>query len=593
MRLSYKILSLALALSVSAAFAQKKNDDVSKEIAGLRAVGSPSNPKVQMNWSRYHDLKQMEQFYKDLQKAYPDLIKYESIGKSYEGRDIFVLTVTDFKEGKPERKPAMWIDGNIHANELQGSEISMYTAWYLLENYNSVPFIKDLLKDKVFYIAPTINPDSREYFIYQPNTMHSSRTGRRPFDNDGDGLVAEDLYDDLDGDGEIVMMRRKSKTGRFKADPENPNRMLMVKPGEVGEYEMLGFEGIDNDGDGLVNEDITGTYDPNRDWGWNWQPNYVQGGALYYPGTLPETQAVKKFIYAHPNIAGAQSYHNYGGMILRGPGAADDERFYSRKDVQVYDALGKTGEKMLPGYDYIVIHKDLYTVFGGEIDFLALTRGIFTFSNELMTTYKLFNEKSEGGLRNSDEYYEFDKLLMFGDAYVPWKEFDHPQYGKIEIGGAKKNYTRNHPGFLLMEDAHRNAAFTIYHAYHMPKLEVMESSIKPLGGNLYEVNATIWNTRIVPTHSDHDVKHKIERPNHIRLEGAQVVTGMQVLNADFNETLEQKYQPQQIEVPTIDGMSSVKVRWIVKGNPSSAKLIVDSPKGGYLEYNLKDSANKS
>lgn len=593
MRLSYKILSLALALSVSAVFAQKKNEDAGKEISGLRAIGSPSNPKVPMNWSRYHDLKQMEQFYKDLQKAYPDLVKYESIGKSYEGRDIFVLTVTDFREGKADRKPSMWIDGNIHANELQGSEISMYTAWYLVENFNNVPFIKELLKDKVFYIAPTINPDSREYFIYNPNTMHSSRTGRRPFDNDGDGLVAEDLYDDLDGDGEIVMMRRKSKTGRFKIDPDNPNRMIMAKPGEVGEYEMLGFEGIDNDGDGLVNEDITGTYDPNRDWGWNWQPNYVQGGALYYPGTLPETQAVKNFIYSHPNIAGAQSYHNYGGMILRGPGAADDEKFYSRKDVQVYDALGKTGEKMLPGYDYIVIHKDLYTVFGGEIDFLALTRGIFTFSNELMTTYKLFNEKSEGGLRQSDEYYEFDRLLMFGDAYVSWKEFDHPQYGKIEIGGAKKNYTRNHPGFLLMEEAHRNAAFTIYHAYHMPKLEVLESNIKSLGGNLYEVNATVWNSRIVPTHSDHDVNFKIERPNHILLEGAQVVTGMQVLNSDFNETKEQKFKPQQIEIPTIDGMSAVKVRWIVKGNPNSAKVIIDSPKGGYLEYPLKDSENKS
>jgi hypothetical protein len=248
---------------------------------------------------------------------------------------------------------------------------------------------------------------------------------------------------------------------------------------------------------------------------------------------------------------------------------------------------------MLPGYDYIVIHKDLYTVFGGEIDFLALTRGIFTFSNELMTTYKLFNEKSEGGLRQSDEYYEFDRLLMFGDAYVPWKEFDHPQYGKIEIGGAKKNYTRNHPGFLLMEEAHRNAAFTIYHAYHMPKLEVLESNIKSLGGNLYEVNATVWNSRIVPTHSDHDVNFKIERPNHIRLEGAQVVTGMQVLNSDFNETKEQKFKPQQIEIPTIDGMSAVKVRWIVKGNPNSAKVIIDSPKGGYLEYPLKDSENKS
>lgn len=561
-------------------------ENYNKEIAGLRAIGSPSNPKVIMNWNRYHDLKQMEQFYKDLVKAYPNLVKYESIGKSYEGRDIFVLSITDFKEGVAERKPGMWIDGNIHANELQGSEIAMYTAWYLVENYNSVPFIKELLKDKVFYIAPTINPDSREYFIYEPNTMHSSRTGRRPFDNDGDGLVNEDLYDDLDGDGHIVMMRRKSKTGRYRVDPENPNRMVIVKAGEVGEYEMLGFEGIDNDGDGLVNEDITGTYDPNRDWGWNWQPNYVQNGALYYPGTLPETQAVKDFVYKHPNIAGAQSYHNYGGMILRGPGAAEDERFYSRKDIQVYDAIGNIGAKMLPGYDYITIHKDLYTVYGGEIDFFALTRGVFTFSNELMTTYKLFNQKSEGGLRQSNEYFEFDKLLTFGDAYVPWTEYDHPQFGKIEIGGAKKNYTRNHPGFLLLEDAHRNAAFTIYHAYHMPKLEVLESSVKSLGNNLYEVNAEIWNARIIPTHSDHDVRHKIERPNLIKLEGVEVITGLRVMNKDFNVTVEQRYKPSQIEVPTIEGMSSVHVRWIVKGNPSKAKLIVDSPKGGYLEKGL-------
>ncbi|MBE8713736.1 M14 family metallopeptidase [Sphingobacterium hungaricum] len=587
MKLKSLIILFVLLYTTQFSFAQKEDKAV-EEIAGLRAIGSPSNPKVPMNWNRYHDYKQMEQFYKDLQKAYPGLVKYESIGKSYEGRDIFVLTVTDFNSGDANRKPGMWIDGNIHANELQGSEISMYTAWYLAENFQAVPFIKELLKDKVFYIAPTINPDSREYFIYEPNSMHSSRTGRRPFDNDGDGLIAEDLYDDLDGDGNIVMMRRKSKTGRYKVDPENAKRMIIAKAGEQGEYEMLGFEGIDNDGDGLVNEDITGTYDPNRDWGWNWQPNYVQNGALFYPGTLPETQAVKNFVYSHPNIAGAQSYHNYGGMILRGPGAAEDERYYSRKDVQVYDALGNVGAKILPGYDYIVIHKDLYTVYGGEIDYLALTRGIFTFSNELMTTYKLFNQKSGSGFGQSDEYYEFDKLLMFGDAYVDWKEYDHPQFGKIEIGGAKKNYTRNHPGFLLLEDAHRNAAFTIYHAHHLPKLEVLDAAVKPLGGNLFEVNATIWNTRIIPTHSDHDVKNKIERPDHIRLEGADVITGMRVLNSDFNETKEQKYLPQQIEIPTIDGMGAVKVRWIVKGDPKNAKIVVDSHKGGLLSKNLKD-----
>lgn len=586
MKIKYILLSLFLGATVSnSVMAQKENKDI--DVPGLRAIGSPANPKVPMNWNRYHDNKQIEQFCKDLQKAYPNLVKYESIGKSFEGRDMYVLTISDFNQGIVDRKPGLWIDGNIHANELQGSEIAMYTAWYLAENYNQVPFIKELLRDKVFYIAPTISPDSRDYFIYEPNTMHSSRTGRRPFDNDGDGLIAEDLYDDLDGDGHIVMMRRKSKTGRYRVDPDNPNRMVLAKPGEVGEYEMLGFEGIDNDGDGLVNEDITGTYDPNRDWGWNWQPGYVQSGALYYPGTLPETMAVKNFIIKHPNIAGAQSYHNYGGMILRGPGAADDEKYYSRRDVQVYDALGKVGEKMLPGYDYIVIHKDLYTVFGGEIDFLALGRGIFTFSNELMTTYKLFNNKDEVRNRQSNEHFEFDKLLLFGDAYVPWKEFDHPQFGKIEIGGAKKNYTRNHPGFLLLEDAHRNAAFTIYHAYHMPKLEFNDVEVKSLGNNLYEVKASVWNSRIIPTHSDHDVRNKINRPNYISIKGVEVVTGMRVLNNDFNVTEEQKYMPERIEVPTIDGMSEVKVKWIVKGNPNKAKITVDSEKGGVIETEVK------
>ena len=48
MKLTYKILALSVSLAVSTASAQKKSDEAPKEIAGLRAVGSPSNPKVQM-----------------------------------------------------------------------------------------------------------------------------------------------------------------------------------------------------------------------------------------------------------------------------------------------------------------------------------------------------------------------------------------------------------------------------------------------------------------------------------------------------------------------------------------------------------------
>lgn len=564
----------------------QNSDRPHDDLTGMRAIGSPANPKVRMSWDRYHDYDQITRFCNDLAKAYPDLVKVESIGKSYEGRDIWVLHITDYKTGTPDRKPGFYIDGNIHANELQCTEVSLYTAWYLAESFGHVEFINQLLKDKVFYIAPTINPDSREYFLYEPNTANSSRTGRMPFDDDGDGLIGEDKFDDLDGDGNIVMMRRKNPTGRWKTDPEYSQRMVRAKPDEPGEYELLGYEGIDNDGDGKVNEDMTGTYDPNRDWAWNWQPAYVQGGALFYPGTLPETRAVKDFVVRHPNIAGAQSFHNYGGMLLRGPGAAMDEKYYSREDAQVYDVIGKIGERIVPGYDYFVIHKDLYTVFGGEIDFFSLARGIFTFSNELMTSYKLFYKEDKQNRWESNQFFEFDKYLLFGDGYVNWKPFDHPQFGEIEIGGPKKNYIRNHPGFMLQEDAHRNMAFTLYHAFSTPLLKVADVKVKELGGKLFEVTATVMNERIIPTHSAHDIAYRIERPDYIRIEGAKVIAGMVVENEDFNLTTEQKYMPEQIEVSNIPGMGSVKVRWIVNNNPKGAKIVVDSRKGGVSERRL-------
>src|SRR5690606_14682359 len=102
-----------------------------------------------------------------------------------------------------------------------------------------------------------------------------------------------------------------------------------------------------------INEDTHGYYDPNRDWGWKWQPDYIQGGAYKYPFSLPETRAVADFVLNHPNIAGAQSFHNSGGMILRGPGAQEDLSTYNRQDIRIYDAIGKKGEKMLPGYRYL------------------------------------------------------------------------------------------------------------------------------------------------------------------------------------------------------------------------------------------------
>jgi hypothetical protein len=194
-------------------------------------------------------------------------------------------------------------------------------------------------------------------------------------DNDGDGKAGEDGFNDLNGDNHITMMIRKSPTGRFIKDPMDDRKLIRLQLRKRANMKCLGYEGIDMDGDGEVNEDGIGYYDPNRDWGWKWQPDYIQRGAYKYPFSLPETRAVMDFVLKHPNIAGAQSYHNYGGMILRGPGAEEDLDTYNREDIQIYDAIAKKGEEMIPGYRYLVVYKDLYSVFGGELDWFYGSRG--------------------------------------------------------------------------------------------------------------------------------------------------------------------------------------------------------------------------
>lgn len=546
----------------------------------FKAAGTPANPKVVVSWNKYYDHGGITEICKKIAAAYPDLAKLESIGKSYEGRDIWMLTITNFKKGDEKTKPGMYIDGNIHSNEIQGAEFAMYTAWYLTESHADVKFIQELLEDKVFYLVPTINPDARDSYMHKPNTGSTPRSGVIPVDNDGDGIVNEDSFDDIDGDGNITFMRRKNPNGRFKTDPKDPRNMIQVGPDEKGEYEFLGNEGIDNDGDGRVNEDgYTFEYDPNRDWGWGWQPNYIQNGAYKYPFSLPENRAVMEFVMKHPNIAAAQSYHNAGGMILRGPGGQEDVNTYNAQDVAVYDAIAKKGEELIPGYKYLVVYKDLYSAYGGELDWFYAGRGIYTYSNELWTPYLMFMRE---GTRDpfDNKTYDFDRYLLFQDAFVPWKEIDHPQYGKVEVGGFKKNFGRAHPGFLLETDAHRNMAFTIYHCYHTPKLSVDTIKVKDLGDGLREVTAVIYNERLMPTHSSQDVKNKIEVPDYISIKtSGKVLAGMIVENADLNQTVEQKENPQTIEIGNIPGLGAVTVRWIVQGS-GPVTVTVQSRKGG-------------
>jgi len=549
--------------------------------SALKALGAPNNPKVPASWNRFYDYKELTDLLNKMNKAYPELTRLESIGKTFEGRDIWCITITNFKAGKETDKPGYLIDAAIHANEIQGVEVALYTAWYLLESYAQNAFIKNLLDTKTFFIIPVQNIDSREAFLHSPLEL---RTGRVPRDDDGDGLIDEDGPDDLNGDGHITEMRIKIKGGRYKLDKDDPRLMIRCKADEEGEYDLLGEEGIDNDGDGLVNEDGPGSYDPNRNWGWLWRPNYIQYGADRYPFSLPETKAVADFMKRYPSILGSESYHNSGGMFLVGPDQNESDIVFPR-DIQLLDFIGKKGTEMIPDYRYINSYKGFYPTYGDETNWHYANLGILSFTNELWTSTNMFRKQVERG-ESEKEQYKFDKLLLFNESFIDWKEFDHPKYGKIEIGGFKKQVGRIPPSFLLEEECHRNMAFTLFNASMLPDLSIEEINKKSLGKDLFEVSAVIRNKRPIPTKLDVDVTNKLTRPDWIILKGAKAVSGGIKLQRLSEEFIEQKNNPEKIIVPRIEGNSFFFVTWIVKGK-GPVTIEVDSEKGGKVSKQLK------
>ncbi len=544
-------------------------------------VGRPPEPKVEIAWNRFYDYAETTALLKKLAEAHPEFCRLESLGKSFGDREMWVMTLSDFEDGDADRKPAIWIDGGIHANEVQSVEVVLYTAWFLLENRERLERVGTLFKERTFYLMPMMSPDSRDHHFYEPNSTHTPRTGLRPVDDDRDGLVDEDGPNDLNNDGHITWMRKKDPNGQFKPHPDFPALMVRVNEGEQGSYTLLGPEGYDVDGDGQVNEDGPGNYDPNRDWPWNWEPGYVQRGAHRYPFSILENRMVGDFIQSRPNIAAAQSYHNTGGMILMGPGAAEDR--YQPDDVAIYTRIGRRGERMLPGYKLLNIAKDLYTVYGGELDWLYQMQGIYAFTNELHTPFNFYRQQATGFFARDELLHEFSRDLLLGDGVVPWEEVEHPEYGTIEVGGLKKNWPRQPPSFLLEEECHRNMAFTLYHAGEMPLVDVRSIDVRQRDDGLWEITAVVGNRKLQPTRAAVDVRHKISRPDQVTLtaEGLTVVTAMWADDLVFRNPTLQTRKPQVVELPSIPGQGVRHVRWLAAGEPPAELTVsIDTVKGG-------------
>ena len=560
------------------------------------AAAEPIEPAVEPpapHWNRLHDYEEMTRLIQSYAASYPDWVSVESIGKSIQGRDLWMITVSNPATGAPGSKPAMYVDGNIHANEVQGAETALYTVDFLVKNYGRLAKVTEILDRTTFYVLPMVNPDGRALWFQGPSTPNFPRTVLVPVDDDRDGKADEDGYDDLDGDGVITQMRKKVGPGEggFRLDPRDPRILVEPEVGEMGDYMMLGPEGHDNDGDGRVNEDTVGYVDPNRTWGYFWQPRYVQAGAGDYPLQIPETRAIALWTLEHPNVGAVQSYHNTGAMILRGPGSKLQPN-YPASDLRAYDLIGEQGEELLPGYNYYVTWEDLYTVYGDTTDHFYMIHGAIALTNELYDQDAVTDLDGDDEVTD-EERLSFNDLLTVGRQFEPWKEIEHPQYGTVEVGGVRQDVGRIPEGWMLEEEIHRNHAFVLYHADQLPRLAIGEPRIEAAGEGLWRVEVPVTNDRGIPSVTAQAAKAELHRLDLATVSGARVVASGLVSDRWLDQVRLQEHRPERLEVDGVPAFGSQTLFFLLDGR-GEVTLTYDSVKGGTVEksFRLADSGGR-
>jgi len=469
----------------------------------------PALPVPRFDTFYRHD--ELTQLLFDYAAAAPQLVNVASIGKSHEGRDIWVATVTHRATGSDRDKPAFWADGNIHAAELTASTTCLYYLHHLLTRYGTDREITQLLDTRTVYLCPRLNPDGAELALADRPRHIRSSTRPYPFDEEPvEGLTTEDI----DGDGRILTMRIRDPHGPYKKHPTEPRLMIAREPGEFGgDYYRLMPEGLLTHWDGLtvnVNRDLEGL-DLNRNFPTHWRGEHEQLGAGPYPTSEPEVRAMVAFITEHPNIGAAISYHTHSGVILRPMGTQSDDDMIP-EDLWSIKRFSALGEK-LTGYPAISIWHDFKyhpkEVITGTQDWVYEHLGALFWVVELwspnkeagVTDYKWIEWYREHPVEDDLKLLAWSDGQCAGQAYVDWRPFMHPQLGQVEIGGwDKMNFWRNPPPHLREREAARFPAWMTQIALSLPRLELLRTEVRALGPDTWRIRFAVANSGWLPAY---------------------------------------------------------------------------------------------
>ncbi len=494
-----------------------------------------------------------------LAESAPDLVAVESYGRSYEGRDLLLVTVTDTSTGRHDTKPAHWIDASIHAEELTATVAACRILQRLVDGHRSGDeTITRALRTRTFYVVPRVNPDGAEWALADRPRFRRSSVRPWPFEDAHrwPGLHEEDI----DGDGRILQMRFPDPDGAWTPHPDDARVLVPVPPsgmpaGSV-RFRVLS-EGMieDYDGFSVPSPPAPEGLDLNRNFPAGWGTKVRGSGD--HPLSEPEIDALVRAIVARPNICGFNAFHTSGGVLLRPSSTMPDSKL-PPLDVWTWTQLAAIGTE-LTGYPSHSVYEDFtwdhsQTMSGASDDWAYEHLGVFSWTTEFWDIVH-----AATGVKQSTHFWYtgptdaerlavarwLDGLPDAGPAtrgFVDWYPFEHPQLGPVELGGWNQLHSwTNPPLHLLCDEVDRHADFAVAQALAAPRLEIRHVDVTAVSADTWQLTVGIANTGWLPTTVSAQARnHDIVRPIIAEVHASPASgTGISVLDGPVRRTLGQ------------------------------------------------------
>lgn len=489
--------------------------------------------------NHFYNYEEICAYIRSAQEAHPDVMSVKSLAKTDGGRDIWAITLC--KGGKPEEKPAFYVQGGIHAQEGMGITCSLNFLWTVLEKN------PEILDNLTVYILPCVNPDGSDLCVTTGLELRS-KLERIP------GLKNAVIPQDLDGDGKILFMRWEDPAGYYVELPECGNMLVHRRAGDKGPFYSMIAEGIVENYDGGKLQRGYRDLDFNRQYGVGWVDN-PNGGD--FPGNHIEPRTIMKFMSTHPNIFMIMDVHcGTRALIYATPKNLQDARLFRKlamtcQEMTDIPAITSDDYARPEGYPASNLrgHIDDYTY-----DALGIPA----------VTVELGNGYNSLGMASKDVFnaalYERELMSQITAMHAakgrtlaqPWRKVKHPQLGEVEIGGRDFHnaYFMDPDDMLVLLP--KVAEYFLEVAKWVPVLEFTNVTCEAMGGDIYRIRAGIinhgqLNTRLLQGVSSYHANKDMLK---FSVEGA-------------SEILSEKRNPQ---IKGLDPLDTAGAEWFIRAN---------------------------